>query len=476
MKKRKIGYIALLSLISITLGACDKYLDIRPETSIPDEEAYNSSTGFKTHLNGVYLKFSTQALYGGKANMVLPEVLAHRYYQNQLEPWVYKNLTIYSWASGDVKSHFSSLWFGTYQLIANLNTLLEEAKGKESLFSGNDYNIMKGEAIAMRSFLHFDLLRLYGPVYNSADSVLPAIPYYSFRSATAMPYLKANALVDSLVRDLNVAADLLKEDPVKTNGKAGNRDNSWLTKRNYRFNYFAVKALQARVYSWRRDTVNAMAAAQEVIDVQPAFFAFDGNSATVPVNDPALTGDVLLAAENQRLIQSYDAYFNYTTNQYSLLMPQFAHLNAAYEGNTSDVRFMPAVWNVTPDGTLPGFRTFYKYSKRTLVPIIRSSEMYLLAAELSKDLTTAFGHLNKVRIARGLVALPVGTAATLATEIRKEYVREFFGEGQLFYYYKRLYIKTITDGSAANTTTNITMTPAKYVVPIPDDELSVHRP
>ncbi|MCK7557403.1 RagB/SusD family nutrient uptake outer membrane protein [Chitinophaga sedimenti] len=157
-------------------------------------------------------------------------------------------------------------------------------------------------------------------------------------------------------------------------------------------------------------------------------------------------------------------------------MPQFAHLNAAYEGNTSDVRFMPAVWNVTPDGTLPGFRTFYKYSKRTLVPIIRSSEMYLLAAELSKDLTTAFGHLNKVRIARGLVALPVGTAATLATEIRKEYVREFFGEGQLFYYYKRLYIKTITDGSAANTTTNITMTPAKYVVPIPDDELSVHRP
>jgi hypothetical protein len=60
--------------------------------------------------------------------------------------------------------------------------------------------------------------------------------------------------------------------------------------------------------------------------------------------------------------------------------------------------------------------------------------MYYIAAEAQTDKTLAFGYLNTVRKNRGLLDLPL--TAVIATEIRNEYKREFYGEGQLFFYYK----------------------------------------
>jgi hypothetical protein len=56
----------------------------------------------------------------------------------------------------------------------------------------------------------------------------------------------------------------------------------------------------------------------------------------------------------------------------------------------------------------------------------------------------------------------------MATEIQKEYQKEFWGEGQLFFYYKRTNKTSIP--SAISGTANVTMTAAKYVVPLPLSE------
>ena len=51
-------------------------------------------------------------------------------------------------------------------------------------------------------------------------------------------------------------------------------------------------------------------------------------------------------------------------------------------------------------------------------------------------------------------------------EIYKEYCKEFFGEGQMFYYYKRLAINTI------GVLRTIVIDPETvYVLPLPDNEL-----
>ena len=71
------------------------------------------------------------------------------------------------------KSNFAGIWEKGYALIANVNTLLKNADEKKNLFTGDQYNWITGEAYALRAMLHFDLLRLFGPVYKTNKEDVP---------------------------------------------------------------------------------------------------------------------------------------------------------------------------------------------------------------------------------------------------------------------------------------------------------------
>lgn len=77
--------------------------------------------------------------------------------------------------------------------------------------------------------------------------------------------------------------------------------------------------------------------------------------------------------------------------------------------------------------------------------MIRKPEMYYYAAECYNRLNEpkkAIQLLNEVRLARGLDIkdnLPETlTKDAIEQEITKEWRKEYIGEGQMFYYYKRL--------------------------------------
>jgi hypothetical protein len=74
--------------------------------------------------------------------------------------------------------------------------------------------------------------------------------------------------------------------------------------------------------------------------------------------------------------------------------------------------------------------------------MIRMAEMYYIAAEAAnenQDSVTATSLLNTVRQARNYPAnsLTNLTRTAVQAEILKEYMKEFVGEGQVFYYFKR---------------------------------------
>ena len=76
------------------------------------------------------------------------------------------------------------------------------------------------------------------------------------------------------------------------------------------------------------------------------------------------------------------------------------------------------------------------------VPMIRLSEMYLIAAEsgFNAHKDVAIGLLEELRKNRG-IAEEISTTITydnFVKELTREARREFIGEGQLFYWYKRL--------------------------------------
>lgn len=65
-----------------------------------------------------------------------------------------------------------------------------------------------------------------------------------------------------ILRDLNEAAELLKDDPVRTDGvqtddAEENPNPVYLRYRQYRLNYYAVQGLLARLYMWMGNKTDA---------------------------------------------------------------------------------------------------------------------------------------------------------------------------------------------------------------------------
>ena len=74
------------------------------------------------------------------------------------------------------------------------------------------------------------------------------------------------------------------------------------------------------------------------------------------------------------------------------------------------------------------------------LPMIRTSELYLILAETA-PFTEGLEYLKTFRANRNISGLSIpADLPTLQSEIIKEYRKEFYGEGQAYYAYKRLNI------------------------------------
>ncbi len=126
----------------------------------------------------------------------------------------------------------------------------------------------------------------------------------------------------------------------------------------------------------------------------------------------------------------------------------------------------------TYSGSDPYLSKFWQYENGTyknFMPVLRWSEMYYIAAEasLNTDSRQAVRYLNTVRNNRYLDFDPLDEnlpVTQIQNEIYKEYRKELVGEGQLFYYYKRLNFASIP-GSAVSGSDDI------YVLPMPENEV-----
>lgn len=97
--------------------------------------------------------------------------------------------------------------------------------------------------------------------------------------------------------------------------------------------------------------------------------------------------------------------------------------------------------------------------------MIRMSEMYYIVAELEFRTykQKAWYHLASVRMARGL-GWPeeANTQEDFNNQILNDMRRELYGEGQLFFFYKRLNMKILKKGS------NVVTLGDKFVLPVPE--------
>ena len=473
-------YIKHILCLWLCIGflSCDDYLDVQPEDKFLEEQLFSTEEGFYTALNGVYAKIVSENGYGGDLTMSTIEIMAQQYnIDSRHAKYPYAS---YSYTDGGVQGKFDAIWTNLYTSILNVNNLLLGLELYPDVLSAERKSIVAGEAYALRAMLHFDLLRLFGPVY-STNAQDDAIPYYTESKAQMAEMLTAEQVISRILADLDSAETLLAEDPVRVNGSMRSAGSDFSTNffrfRNLRLNYFAVKALQARVNLYAENNQAAFVAANAVIDEATEFFPWVVDEEIVSGGadiDRIFSTEVLFALDNTELYNRQTRYFDASLEYDNILAPLRDRLGEVFENYNQDYRFSYS-WFISNEAS-KDYETFFKFAdiedkdktSRFMQPLIRMSEMYYIAAETAEDEQTALDYLNTVREERGLGdGTQLIPGVDLQNEIFKEYRKEFIGEGQLFFYYKRKNMSSIQSGT---TSSEIDMTAAQYVVPLPLSE------
>lgn len=478
---KKIIYIIALAF-TMGLSSCDSWLEVKPYDKISEGELLKSEEGYQKMLNGIYIDLNSEALYGKTLSVEMIEVMGGAYaIGTDNSVWGnYKDLSTYQYGTEYWRDRLDQTWNKAYGLILNCNKILESIDDNQELFTGDNYYVTKGEALALRAMLHFDMLRLFGPVY-SKDSEKTAIPYYTKETNTPEPLFSAKDVAEKVTADLEEARILLANDPVKTEGTlmSGTQDgtSNFLRYRALRLNYYAVEALLARVYLYMGDKTNAFKYATDVIKTSDtSIFPFvDKSLVTGSPADPdrIFSSEVIFALTNTSRGNLFKNYYDpsrlpsYVFRMDNSLMDNLIYGGATTTGGYQDDYRYRADWIATGSN-----RYFYKYSdmvangsiQNTMIPMVRLGEMYLIAAESqSANLAAGIQYVNALRRNRGVPSLQ-----TLTPDLLKyEYIRELYGEGQLFYLYKRLYSDIITSASSSK---NTKASDLVFVVPLPDSE------
>jgi hypothetical protein len=109
-----------------------------------------------------------------------------------------------------------------------------------------------------------------------------------------------------------------------------------------------------------------------------------------------------------------------------------------------------------------------------MAPALRLSELYYIAAECTYDTdpAKATSLVDSVRLHRGInTSLSAPDKATFLNELTKEARKEFYGEGQIFYMYKRL-----NKNIVGLTGISYPASDKIFVLPLPNDEIDYgHR-
>ena len=466
-----IGKFLLLSA-AVTLVSCDDWLDVRPKSEILADNHFETESGFKDQLTGVYTAMTGTSMYGRSLSFGLMSVLSQDY--DLKSESSYRYAAEYDYKETNTKNMIDNIWSSTYSCIANLNIMLQYIDNDPNIFTDNNYKMYKGEILGLRSFLHLEMLRIFSPS-PKANAGAMAVPYVTQYDKVVTKQKTVNQTLDLIINDLLDAKELLENSDIMLN-----KDLDYTVRwaRRYYFNYYAVVGTLARAYMYKGDNENALKYAQMIIaegEENNSNFGWTHytsmNSSHEYEVNRLFSGECLFYLN----IKDFDDIVKYhftSSSSNNTFTPSDTKADQIYEktskGYGDDYRMLK---NFAFDGGVKYLWKYHQYDNgvcKDIMPVLRKSESYYIAAEILKDSdpVEAVRLLNLVREARHLGQFPLEktlTADEIQEEVRKEYRKEFLGEGQMFYYYKRVNADRIEDAGVA--ATNV------YVLPMPDDEI-----
>ncbi len=488
--------IIILTLFILAFTSCNSWLDVTPQDTVDEDALFSTGDGYRNVLNGVYKQMATSSMYGKELSWGMLDVMGQLYHQRAFSSGVeYRSIASYKYTDKSVKPLIQDIWSLAYNSIANCNSILSKIDATDStLFrsSNNEKMLIKGEALALRAFLHFDMLRLFAPAPDPQDQNT-YIPYFKTYPSTFEADRSTKEILEYVINDLETARSLVAPHDTITwrimlrtdyriNYNGTNTDlnqDLFFKSRGYRMNYLAICALLARVYNYMGalDTdyyqkaydmcshvinfvIDPSSYSQKKLDFTPYYNAGENRK---------LYDGVIFCLSNQKLLDDYttitsDESYQFYLQPASTMFDDNADIRQT-ELTRAKGSYQICVKNIAPDGQ----STLFSDCK-DMLPMIRLSELYYIQAEYlcrKGDISGAIDKIDIVRAARncqtgnsGQMYQKIKDLASFKTEIVKEAARDFMQEGQVFFYYKRLKLFPKSD-----------MTTSDMVLPKPDNEL-----
>ena len=487
----------LVCCVALVFCSCNDWLDVKPRTEKEKEDFYSSESGFRGALTGCYMKLKNRSIYGEQLTMTYIELPAQSW---AATGQVQQALSNFEWESVYTENVVKG-WYSTlYNVIAQANDLLDYLQKNGGVISNeNQRKMIEGEALAIRAFCHFDILRLFGQVPTTEATIKRNLPYAEQSGEKRVKSYDFDTYIGKVLGDYEKAAALLKEsDPVlkysfgelndlTTSINEGYIKDEFEAYRRIRFNYWGVKALQARAYLYAGDKTNAYTCAMEVIDATlpdgekvMEFSLLHDNSDGYYI----LPNEVLIGLNIQTMGDYIPSLFTSETGSiYYKFTEQWHLVSLFFNGCPADHRFK--LWLNIPN-TFGGRYTVKKYwqsstmngeasntfeTERQLVPLIRLPEVYLIAVESAPDADEAARLFEEFKVSRNRIYADDMVNNSLEEEVLNEYRREFVAEGQLFFTYKRLGQRGMWDVTPTGQVVQREVKEENYLIPIPRTEI-----
>lgn len=469
---KKILTYMIMAVASLAAVSCSDFLNVNPKGEVFDDDMFSDDEGYQDALYGVYSEIgNSNNLYAGYF-LTMAETMSWNFASTHYQ---LGNMAICDWKNNGPTAIRKDVWTAAYKAINHLNNIIEHTEGKNPDVKHID--MYRGEALALRALLHFELLRYFGaPKWAPESAKAETIPYVNTYSFTVRPYSSYDEAYNLILKDLKEAESLLGDDKDYVTATRTNSATGFFDARITHMNLYAVQALIARVYWSREDMDKAAEYAQKVIDSKKFSFrplnAFiQADNGTLDLNETIFG----LYSESQKTMMNLYALGATAASASATLASDAISLyNSEASSSRGDYRI--SAWFDVSDGKMTKMvnRIYYdgssSYSGNSILgfSILRIPEMYFIMAEyyMTSDPAKAAEYFDAVTVTRGLDRLEdTGTALT-AERLFNERRKEFYGEGFTWHEMKRMgkdivttYAGTI-DGSDYS----------HYTVPRPESE------
>ena len=461
--------IVLLSATAVLGTSCSDWLNVYPSDQIKEEFLFETGNGYRAALNGVYRKMASWSIYGSNLKWGIIDAWG-QVYDMQLSTIQHGGQAMVKIEGLDFKhyelvSATDQMWNDSWNVVANCNELAQQAEQADStLFYGGELErkMILGEAIGLRAYLQFDLLRVYAPSLAMNPEKRTFIPYVNEYPSYVNNRQTVSYCLEQVTKDLKRAQDLLTEVDKDVRwdwrfNEETNDEKKFLSARGYRLNYYAITAQLARVYLYANMPDEAYEQAAILIEQNSNFEALVGNAGLKAIKNGnvKMFDDIIFALYSPTDQVEWDRLINHTsdTAEGSSEKDKFLGITAEIaERRYGDdleidwrICYQMEKKNIDDYCTMKYYQQpesfAYSEDNNQIVPMLRMSEVYYIAAEAiyQQDLETAKKYLSHVKKTRGVITdLENVTKDNFMNVLVNDAQREFLGEGQTFFMFKRL--------------------------------------